>query len=47
MNKDDGQIFKTNGDQEQRENKLPSKRTRRPPTTRYDDFLWPDISVNH
>jgi hypothetical protein len=35
------------GDQEQKEDKLPSKQARRLPTTRHNDFLWLDINTNH
>ena len=35
-----------NRDQEQKEDKLPLKRTRRLPTTRHDDFLWLDSNMN-
>ena len=31
---------------DQEENKLPHKRIRKPPNTRYDDFLWMDRKIN-
>ena len=34
-----------NRDQEQKEDKLPSKRARRLPTARHDDFLWLNITM--
>jgi len=33
-------------EQEQKEDKLPSKRARGLPTTRHDDFLWLDFNTN-
>ena len=50
MDKDGGQIIHeglANTDQEPKEEKLPSKRARREPTKRHDDFLWLDIYTNH
>jgi hypothetical protein len=32
--------------QAQKEDKLPTKRARRLPTTRHTDFLWLDINMN-
>ena len=49
VDKDGDQILheeQANRDQEQKEDKLPSKRPRRLPTTRHDDFLWLDINTN-
>ena len=49
VDKDNDQIIReeqANRDQEQKEDKLPSKRARRLPTTRHDDFLWLDINMN-
>jgi len=36
-----------NGTQEQKEDKLPPKRIRKPPNTRNNDFLWLDRKTNH
>jgi len=47
VDKDGDQILheeQANRDQEQKEDKLPSKRARRLPTTRHNDFLWLDIN---
>jgi hypothetical protein len=49
VDKDGGQVIheeQANRDQEQKEDKLPSKRARRLPTTRHDDFSWLDINTN-
>ena len=49
VDKDDDQIIhegQANRDQEKKEGKLSSKRARRIPTTRHDDFLWLDINMN-
>ena len=49
MDKDGDQIIheeQATRDQEQKEDKLPSKQARRLPTTRHDDFLWLDINMN-
>jgi len=49
VDKDDDQIIheeQANRDQEQKEDKLPSKRPRRLPTTRHEDLLWLDINMN-
>ena len=49
VDKDGDQIIheeQANRDQEQKEDKLPSKRARRLPTRTYDDFLWLDINLN-
>ena len=35
------------GTQDQKEDKLPSKRARKPPTTRHEDFLWLDRKTKH
>jgi hypothetical protein len=45
----DGQIIydeQVNRHQDPNEDKLPSKRSRRLPTMRHDDFLWLDINMN-
>jgi hypothetical protein len=50
LDKDRGQITHEEQairDQEQKEDKLPSKRARKLPTTRHDDFLSVDINTNH
>jgi hypothetical protein len=47
--KDGDQIIheeQSTSDQGQKEDNLPSKRARRLPTTKHDDFLWLDISMN-
>jgi hypothetical protein len=36
----------SNRHQDQKEDKLPTKRERRPPMTRHGDFLWLDINTN-
>jgi hypothetical protein len=49
VHKDDDRIIheeQANRDQKQKDDKLPSKRARRLPTTRHDDFLWLDINTN-
>jgi len=49
IDKDDDLIIhkeQANRDEEQKDDKLPSKRARRLPTTRHDDFLWLDINTN-
>ena len=33
--------------QDQKYDKLPSKRARKPPTTRHEDFLWLDRNMKH
>ena len=33
--------------QDQKDDKLPSKRARKPPTTRHEDFLWLDRNMKH
>jgi len=35
------------GTQDQKEDILPSKRARKPPTTRHEDFLWLDRKTKH
>jgi hypothetical protein len=35
------------GTQDQKDDKLPSKRARRPPTTRHEDFLLLDKNTKH
>ena len=49
MDKNGGQIIheeQPNRDQEEKEDKLLSKRVRRLPITRHDDFLWLDTNKN-
>jgi hypothetical protein len=49
VDKDGGQIIheeQTDRDQEQKEDKLPSKRARRLLTIRRDNVLWLDIKTN-
>ena len=33
--------------QDQKDDKLPSKRARKPPTTQHEDFLWLDRNMKH